>query len=179
MSKSLIYAGIGSRETPQDVLEVMYNIAVDLAPNWILRSGHAAGADMAFEQGCIAGNGAKEIYLPWHGFNGAPNNHPQYIRPKATQELADFSAQFHPAWDKCSDPVKLMHMRNAYQILGADGESPVDLVICWTKDGKRGGGTGQALRIAEYYNIPIFDLAIADDHFIQRMCAYLEKLEGK
>ena len=179
MSKSLIYTGIGSRETPQAVLEVMFNIAMDLAPNWLLRSGHADGADQAFERGCIQGNGQMEIYIPWNGFNSAPNNHPQYIRRKATQELADFSAQFHPAWNKCSDAAKLMHMRNACQILGQDGQTPADLIICWTKDGKRGGGTGQALRIAEHYNIPIFDLALADDHLIQHLCAYMEKLEGK
>lgn len=31
------------------------------------------------------------------------------------------------------------------------------LNICWTKNGSGQGGTGQALRIAKAYNIPIFD----------------------
>lgn len=30
--------------------------------------------------------------------------------------------------------------------------------ICVDKDGKANGGTGQAIRIAEYYNIPVFNL---------------------
>ena len=51
-------------------------------------------------------------------------------------------------------------MRNACQILGMDGETPVSMVICWTPKGLRTGGTGQALRIAEAFNIPIFDLGI-------------------
>ena len=48
--------------------------------------------------------------------------------------------------------------RNAMQILGRWGDNPVDFVVCWTKDGKASGGTGHALRIAEYYNIPVFNL---------------------
>ena len=35
--------------------------------------------------------------------------------------------------------------------------TPSDFVICWTKGGKGQGGTGQALRLARDYNIPIFD----------------------
>ena len=35
-------------------------------------------------------------------------------------------------------------------------------VICWTKNGKGTGGTGQAIRIAKGFGIPVFDLAIKD-----------------
>lgn len=154
------YAGIGSRETPFTALKQMFYIAEQLAPFGTLRSGHAEGADQAFEEGCIKANGNMEIYLPWFGFNNAPNK-PQYLVPDMNKELLDFTGAFHPAWDKCSSGAKRMHARNACQILGLYGDSPVDFVVCWTKDGKRGGGTGQALRIAEYFQIPIFDLAVA------------------
>ncbi|NMA16004.1 MAG: hypothetical protein GX935_02005, partial [Erysipelotrichia bacterium] len=30
-------------------------------------------------------------------------------------------------------------------------------IICWTKNGSGSGGTGQAIRIAKAYDIPIFD----------------------
>ena len=56
-----------------------------------------------------------------------------------------------------------MHTRNVYQVVGATLEDKSDLVICWTKDGKRQGGTGQALRIADYLDIPIFDLAVCNE----------------
>lgn len=174
MSKTLIYAGIGSRNTPEYVLEQMCLIGQQLADKWILRSGHADGADTAFEMGCIHNHGKKEIFIPWFGFNGAPNNE-EYIRPKATQELADFASNFHPAWSSCSDTVKLMHMRNCCQILGRHGDAPVDMVICWTKEGKRGGGTGQALRIAEHFYIPIFDLAV--EGAAQKLCSFVERSE--
>jgi hypothetical protein len=33
------------------------------------------------------------------------------------------------------------------------------MVICYTPGGRSGGGTGQAIRVAELYGIPVFDLA--------------------
>lgn len=176
MTKTLIYAGIGSRSTPKHIQHQMASIAQQLSPNWVLRSGHAEGADMAFEAGALAGKGAMEIFIPWFGFNGAPQNDPRYIRRTATQELADYSAQFHPAWDRCSDAAKLLHMRNACQILGAEGDNPVDLVICWTEGGLGKGGTGQALRIAEANSIPVFDLAIPSCQ--QILVDYVDTLEN-
>lgn len=167
----LIYAGIGSRETPKDITDKMKSIATQLAPVWKLRSGHADGADAAFENGAIIGNGPMEIFLPWNNFNSAPRNNPSYIVPKITKELEEFSASFHPAWNSCSDAAKCLHTRNSCQIMGLYGDEPVDMVICWTKNGKRGGGTGQALRIAEFMQIPIFDLALADTAI--RLCAFV------
>lgn len=178
MPKTLIYAGIGSRKTPPMICNRMSDIAWQLAASgWLLRSGHAEGADMAFETGCILALGKKEIFVPWFGFNGAPQDHPDYIRPKATQGLADYAAQFHPAWDKCSDVAKLMHMRNVCQILGEHGDAPVDLVICWTSKGSGSGGTGQAIRIAEHHNIPVFDLATFDMHVAKKFCDFIRRME--
>lgn len=178
MPKTLIYAGIGSRKTPDFVLHQMVDVAQQLSARWTLRSGHADGADMAFETGAITGNGKMEIFVPWFGFNGAPTDHPDYIRPRATQELAEFSMQFHPNWGALSDAAKLLMMRNACQILGLTGDSPVDMVICWTQGGRQGGGTGQALRIAEHYNIPIFDLGVPGEGIRRGLVDYTNWKEG-
>jgi predicted Rossmann fold nucleotide-binding protein DprA/Smf involved in DNA uptake len=63
------YAGVGSRQTPENILHLMTRIAMRMAElGWVLRSGGAKGADYAFEKG--AGD-KKEIYLPWRGFGGA------------------------------------------------------------------------------------------------------------
>ena len=158
-----IYTGIGSRETPVPVLEQMLAIGETLASHgWTLRSGHARGADQAFELGSLKAQGKMEIYLPWHGFENAPYNHPGYhvIKNPTAEHIA---AQFHPAWSRCSQGARKMHTRNVYQVVGATLEDKSDLVICWTKDGKRQGGTGQALRIADYLDIPIFDLAVCNE----------------
>ena len=46
------YTGVGSRETPSDILEVMESVGYALASQgWTLRSGGAVGADQAFERG--------------------------------------------------------------------------------------------------------------------------------
>lgn len=56
----------------------MFDIAYQLArTGWTIRSGGAPGADEAFESGVLSYAKAykvdrpMEIYIPWHGFNGA------------------------------------------------------------------------------------------------------------
>lgn len=162
MSRFKIYAGIGSRETPEAILEVMQHIGKTMAENgWGLRSGHAPGADTAFETGCIEAGGLKEIYVPWAGFEGAPKMHPEYTVPNFSPAQMAMAAQFHPAWDKCKEGARKLHARNINQIMGRNIESPLmtSLVICWTPGAKGGGGTGQAIRLAKHFNIPVFDLA--------------------
>lgn len=161
--KSLIYTGIGSRETPAEVLGIMTKLARWLAKRgWILRSGGADGADKAFEKGASK----KEIYLPWAGFNGSNS-----MLTEATKDALNLAPQYHPAWDRLSEGAKKLHARNCHQILGVNLDTPSSLVICYTKDGKGQGGTGQALRLAKDYNIPIFDFGFfkstsdAREHF--------------
>lgn len=75
-----IYTGIGSRETPYEILQLMKELARLMSECFILRSGGADGADSAFESGC---SGLKEIYLPWKNFNN--NTSSLYrISPEAT-----------------------------------------------------------------------------------------------
>jgi hypothetical protein len=177
VTKRLIYTGIGSRRTPADIQQQMRIIAQQLAESgWMLRSGHADGADLAFEMGCIMGDGTKEVHLPWKGFNKAPQSHPDYPVVRPTPELHDFSASFHPNWDACSQATKLLHMRNGLQMLGTQGNQPTDMVVCWTPWGQRSGGTGQALRIAEHFEIPIFDLALPETPRL--LCDFVIKSEG-
>lgn len=154
----LKYAGIGSRQTPQDVLQAMFDIGKALAGSWILRSGHADGADLAFELGCDQNQGKKEIFIPWDGFNGA-SVRSGFIVPAFTDAALQIARKAHPAWDRCSTAAKKLHARNVYQILGISLDDPVDMVICWTPNASGSGGTGQAIRIAKSLNIPVFDIA--------------------
>jgi len=154
------YAGIGSRSTPGKILMLMRDIGVELAyDGYVLRSGHAPGADQAFEQGA---GGLAEIFLPWQNYESGTliktGSHVSLTPPKIAYEIA---ADFHPAWDRLSEPVRKLHARNVQQIFGptCDEESePVEFVICWTPDGKASGGTGQAIRVAEAFGIPVRNL---------------------
>jgi len=166
-----VYTGIGSRETPRDILYIMQDFALELAGRaWTLRSGCAPGADSAFEEGAFSAYFANsrrpkpELYLPWPRFEGRRKAVVSLEQPQP--EAYSIAEQFHPAWTKCSPAARSLHARNVHQILGADVTRPVlsRFVICWTFRGEGGGGTGQALRIAHHYNIPIFDLANQADY---------------
>lgn len=138
------YAGIGSRETPEYHLGMMRAIGVSLASlGFILRSGRARGADQAFERGARHGGGICEIYEP---------------RRDLPSKWFDHAAMFHPAWRKCSEIAKILHARNSAIMLGPELNDPVKFVSCYTVNGLASGGTGQALRIAEYMKIPVFNL---------------------
>lgn len=173
----LFYSGVGSRETPQHVQDTMRTVAAELgARGWTLRSGHAEGADSAFELGAFGRS--KEIYLPWNGFNGRHFGVDDAINPAALDNYKQamvYAEHFHPAWEKCSRGARGLHTRNIYQILGQDLNTPVKCVVCWTKDGKSSGGTGQALRLAEYLEIPVFNLH--DPAKLEELADYIYKTE--
>ena len=158
----LAYAGVGSRQTPVDVCDLMRGIASTLAQrHWMLRSGHAEGADIAFEEGCMSVTGTKEIYIPWNGFHKARHGYNDAYAVHCLKnhlQALDMAAQTHPNWKACGDSVQMLHTRNVYQIMGMDLKTQVSMVICWTKDGNATGGTGQAVRLAERLSIPVFNL---------------------
>ena len=147
------YTGIGSRNTPEEILKVFENIARYLSTqDFILRSGAADGADSAFEKGCDKNLGKKEIYLPWKEFNNS--NSTLIVSDPFAFELAK---KYHPYWQNLNPGVKKLQARNSHQVLGQDLNTPSEFIICYTKNGKGQGGTGQALRIAKDYQIKIFD----------------------
>lgn len=138
----MIYAGIGSRKTPSNVCQDMVKIANHMHhQGWILRSGGAVNADSAFERGS---NGRNDIIYPRES----------YERP----QWYGLAASFHPAWGRCDEFAKSAHARNAAIILGRDLDRPVSFVVCWTDGGEAIGGTGLALKIAESFGIPVFNL---------------------
>ena len=158
------YAGVGARTTPPEIQEQMEILGKALAIHgWILRSGGADGADMSFEVGCDRAEGPKEIYLPWKGFNG--NSSERFVIPELAVELA-FEHHPNPGWLRTTKHVQKLMARNVMQVLGEDLFSPSSMVVCWTLDGcedgsrttKKTGGTGQAIRLAKAYDIPVFNL---------------------
>jgi len=161
-----IYTGIGSRQTPPNILRKMKSLAGVLSlSGWTLRSGAAPGADSIFEEGCI-GHGSKEIYLPWKKFNGSTSDL-YYVSPEAIELAEEF---YGPAFQFLKRPVKLLMARNMYQISGLNLDTPSQFVICWTQDGcacaaersRKTGGTGQAIAYASSLKIPVFNLQRED-----------------
>lgn len=156
------YAGVGSRETPSHIIQQMIAIGrVAAAAQWILRTGAAPGADAAFECGCDIEHGAKEIYLPWKGFNGHQSQ--LYDAPPHAYARA---SELHPAWNRLSNAARALHARNMQQVFGEHVVDPVQFVVCWTNDGcehhahrsKKTGGTGSAISAASRAGIPVYNL---------------------
>ena len=174
MSK-LYYAGIGSRESPSEILIIMTKLGQLLAEKrWILRSGGADGADKAFETGCDLGKGEKEIFLPWKKFNDNPSS--LYFKSKEISEEIKLKAfalaeQYHPVWNDLSYGAKCLHARNGLQVLGRDLQTPVSLVLFWSKYVSK-GGTSQAIRIATTRDIPVFNVGTKSERM--RLSKHLE-----
>lgn len=139
----MIYAGIGARKTPDNILTIMRGLGFYLAQHGLmLRSGRQpVGADAAFEFGCKIANGQSELFAP----------QPNYA-------WMAHAEKHHPAWNKCDQYARERHARNSAVMLGFHLDTPVKFVACWTANGAAVGGTGQALRIAKAYDIPVFNL---------------------
>jgi hypothetical protein len=173
------YAGVGSRETPPDVLTLMEDIADSLAASgWTLRSGNAPGADQAFARGHLRTlcNDRIEIYLPWASFEAEAIRGWQraIVAREAPQgEAYEIARGFHPNWAALKGGGRALQARNVHQIVGRDvlRPDPVRFVMCWTPSARGGGGTGQAIRIAKAYTVPVYDLA--DDAIRARIEARL------
>lgn len=158
------YAGIGSRQTPQDVLIAFENYARTSVHN--CRTGAAYGADSAFIRGSNWNH--LTVYLPWNGYNNWKHNDPHIVdcsRFANTHQAELLAKQFHPCWDSLTPIAKQLMSRNVYILLTESLQDPVDYVICWTPDGATHttsaltGGTGQAIRIANHLGIPVINYA--------------------
>jgi len=154
------YTGIGSRNIPQEVSKEMETIAKILnRVGYTLRSGAADGADTSFENGVMNDN--KEIYLPWKYFN---KNTSELFN--ITDDAMILASGLHKGWNYLKPGAKKLMARNCYQVLGYDLRTPSKFVICWTPDGceteknrkQKTGGSGQAIALADRWNIPIYNI---------------------
>ena len=170
-----IYAGIGARATPGEVLERMEHIAARLARLGLtLRTGMSPGADQAFYRGALGAGGRVELYLPHPGFQSdarLPDEHGRVLASSSPTPAAFALAEraYTPAagrpWSALVGCERALLARDAQQVLGEDLGSPAAFVVCWTpgggRDGRdpRSGGTGQALRVASAHSLPVFNIA--------------------
>lgn len=190
MSDKLTYAGIGSRNTPSKIMDLMYDFAQVLGKlGYTLRTGGAEGADYAFMAGASAfGSQAEvELYLPWGSFNDWDSS-PMVdssveVYPQPTPDANWYVDEYHPNSGSLTSGARKLHARNAHQILGEDLDTPTKMVVCWTPDasldgtGPEVGGTGQALRIASALGIPVLNLANKGHYNFARWCVDNESLD--
>jgi hypothetical protein len=151
-------ACFGSRETPDDILKLMWLSAKLLSEHGAqIRSGHCEGADWAFERGCYAGNPLQMVVcLPWTSYNNPrtpegvemPIHKDAFIadlsQPDDNMELRrieQIAAKYHPKWSTLTRGPRALHTRNI--LIG----EPAAFGIGYLNTQKiGGGGSGQAYR---------------------------------
>lgn len=143
------YAGIGSRNAPPNILGFMTKVASILEQKgYVLRSGGAKGSDSYFAKGATK----KEIFKSSDAQPWAYETVKRYIPTDRPQTF--------DSWDPY---VRGLLARNMMQVLGRDGNTPVDFIVCWTPQGdyqtSEVGGTGYAIRCALDRSIPIYNLS--------------------
>lgn len=177
------YTGIGSRETPIEILDEMKYLASKLSEKYfILRSGGAKGADSAFESGSLPI--LKNIY-----YATPPKYDSEVHDGIVSSHVCDFNtamniaSKYHPYWYSLKYYSKLLMARNVFQVLGHTMNIPSELVIAWTPNGLNicdefinrsginlsdinsylDGGTSLAIKLAIANNIPVYNLRNESD----------------
>ena len=162
-----VYTGIGSRQTPTSILLFMTETAKALKDQgYWLRSGHATGADWAFEQG------AREqsvIYLPWKSFGqnpysldpGRPVLGVPVCDERKWEHFHDQLVYLGIRTYSDTDTITKLQGRNYAQVLGHLPTSPPsNFVLCWCPvvNDQPQGGTATAIKLAQHCNIPVYNL---------------------
>lgn len=158
------YAGIGSRKgVPEWVLSLMTSTAKYLRKqDYILRSGNASGADLAFEEGSIFDGVCQgEIYLPKKKYNCQHG-----IVLDDLEQFKEFAKIGCPHFNKIKNEYsRNCYLRNVAQLIGNDAKNPklVDFTLAFTPKGEIVGGTGANLILSTYFDIPIFNYGLYVD----------------
>lgn len=170
------WTGVGSRETPPDVLQLMTLIAKVLTDKgMVLRSGGADGADSAFYAGAKQSRAfyknLPNIYISWNGMTTKGG-----VRLYHDPEEGLFDAQRYPMWKDANILAHDIrgswqglggggiahHTRNIFQILGHNLDLPSKFVVFWAipvgKQGNVRGGTNTAVKFAKQNNINVHNL---------------------
>lgn len=187
----MYFTGIGSRDTPTDILALMEDIGWAMTMlGYILRSGGAEGADNAFWLGARSAKGdvpgIAEIYLPWKSFPETPGSCDILAKDLPTWgEAEKIASRLHPAWEKFqTDPkrygaVMVLHTRNVFQILGQNLNVPSRVVYCWAPPmGTQGhvkGGTATAVKLALESNVKVVNLH--NPEVAQRAREFVERVK--
>ena len=104
----------------------------------------------------------RDYILPWKKFNTSVDAKVS----KPSKYAYEVAAYFHKAFKKIPNVVKTMIARNNHLILGAECDTPVNFIICYSDDGadtkkkvdyKTTGNISYFIEVGEELNIPIFN----------------------
>lgn len=164
------YTGIGSRETPLDIRQLMTEIAMHCQGYGLtLRTGASSAADKAFELGAGL---QKEIYIPFEGWDHKTGITSLSIasttlakkvwehRRKAgwfVYGLEDLHVD--ERWENLHPGTQALLAKTMCMVLGKNLDNPSDSLICWTPLCKITGISSHPIALATMSRIPVFNLA--------------------
>lgn len=199
------YTGIGSRETPVEIAGVMEDAAFRLARmGFVLRSGKAAGADAAFQQGVqkyVTDNGINffqhlaEIYIPWKGFKGGDGLIDDWDItlasvdkrfPDQAEMRWDWVKEVHGGWERLSQGDRKLHERNIHQLFGENLSDAFlnqsKFVLYYAPETRKGdpkGGTATAVNLAKKSSIRTLNLLHDKNHeVLEKFLVSMEEKRG-
>lgn len=158
---------VGSRKAPEPAIEKGKELVEECVKRgYIVRSGNAGGFDQVIAN---TNSSFREVYLPYKTFGPTIYNKNNVFIPDLEfsnyEDAKKLVLLLHP--NKYLTAIQLKYLvRDVYQVLGRDLNTPSEIVYCWTEDGvdkisnitRATGGTGMAIRVASHYNIPIKNL---------------------
>lgn len=162
------YCGVGSRET-DELGESKINFLASIlnCNGYTLSTGDASqGADAMF----WGVNKSQKFRFGPYGRK--PKSDTIVVPP--TNPVYDVAATIagavHPAWRFLPPWMRELHTRNVFQVMGKEISEPCEFVLCWTPDGaeitshtsKQTGGTGTAIKVADRFGVPVFNLKNED-----------------
>ena len=157
-------ACFGSRQTPPNVLSLMEELGAFIAQNGgLVASGHAQGADQAFERGASSVDPTRVLVcLPWRGYERnvpiSPGAGVSVLTelPKTHREnLLAMAKQHHGAWHRLSRGGKLLQGCN--MLIGELAQ----FGLCYLNHDRPGkGGSGQCWRYLRSCGVPVVDFAV-------------------
>lgn len=173
------YAGIGNREISGakdgdhglPIAKVLTHLGIELEKTgYMLYSGEAKGCDAAFA-------------------NGVSEEHCRIFTANDATDETRAMARAHKLPSEILLGRKLdLYASEVFQILGPDMNSPVDFVLCYTRDGcesyetrsEKTGGTGFAIELASRRGIPVINLKNKGweqrmHHVLSKKCLIVEK----
>jgi hypothetical protein len=156
-------ACIGSRETPDDILQTIEHLGEMIAAAGLtVVSGNAIGADQAFAKGANQVDPTKvKLFLPWPKYQEEAFVDGNSIEVVYSSSLEELAAKHHPGWNYLNQPVRKLMTRNAAIIKAAHDST--GLVIGYLDlYHKGGGGTGHGWRIATEFGMELINLADKD-----------------
>jgi len=176
---TMTYAGIGSRETPQEVLDTMTKVANYLETlGYTLNTGKTFSANKEYNEeqynerlktgAALSALYGNEVGLDEEGADrafSAGTNNKNLFGVKGTigeREMAVME-EIHPAPERLKPGAKKLMARNTNQIFGENLDTPVDFVLFYAKETadplRPKGGTGQAVEMARRKGIPTINMA--------------------